>query len=298
MGDHAVFPPQIMVEIKALACELPSRLRLPLSRLSSTDIAYEAVRSGIVASISGATVWRWLNADAIKPWQYRSWIFPRDPDFIRKASQVLDLYQGVWKGKQLTSNDYVISADEKTSIQARCRKAPATPPGQNAVRKVEAEYERRGALAYIAAWDVRRAKVFGVCTKKTGIVPFRQLVDQVMKREPYCSANRVFWVTDNGSSHRGKNSIERMSQWYKNAYLVHTPIHASWLNQIEIYFSVVQRKCLMPNEFDDLHAVEQQLIAFQSYYEEIATPFHWKFTKENLKMIMNKISKHDIKIAA
>jgi len=109
------------MEVKALACQLPRERNLPLSRLSHDDIAREAVESGIVASISGATVWRWLSADAIKPWQYRSWIFPGDPNFSEKASRVLDLYQGIWDGKRLRPNDYVISADEKTSIQARNR---------------------------------------------------------------------------------------------------------------------------------------------------------------------------------
>jgi len=287
-----------MMEVKALACELPDIKGIPLSRMSNADIAFEAVKYGIVASISGTTVWRWLNADAIKPWQYRSWIFPRDPDFTQKASRILDLYQGLWDGEQLSPNDYVISADEKTSIQARHRLQSSTQPGPHRIRKVEAEYERRGALAYIAAWDVHRAKVFGVCTKKTGIVPFRRLVDLVMNQEPYRSANRVFWVTDNGSSHRGKKSIERMSQWYPNVLLVHTPIHASWLNQIEIYFSIIQRKCLTPNDFEDLNAVEQRLIAFQSRYEEIAKPFQWKFTKENLRNIIEKLSKCEMKIAA
>ena len=210
-ADRAVFPPKVVMEVKALACQLPCERDIPFSRLSNADIAREAVDSGIVASISGATVWRWLSADAIKPWQYRSWIFPRDPDFAQKAARVLDLYQGFWNGKQLRPNDYVISSDEKTSIQARNRKGlhTASGPGQN--QRIEFEYQRAGALAYIAAWDVQRAKVFGLCTKSTGIVVYHQLVDLVMQQEPYRSANRVFWVTDNGSSHRGQTSVNRLS---------------------------------------------------------------------------------------
>ena len=107
------------MEVKALACEIPSKRGIPLSRLSNEDIAREAINKGIVASISGATVWRWLSNDAIKPWQYRSWIFSRDIDFAQKAARILDLYQELWNGKRLKANDYVISADEKTSIQAR-----------------------------------------------------------------------------------------------------------------------------------------------------------------------------------
>lgn len=276
------------MEVKALACQLPCERNLPLSRLSHAEIAREAVDNGIVASISGATVWRWLSADAIKPWQYRSWIFPRDPNFSEKASRVLDLYQGICNGKRLRPNDYVISADEKTSIQARNRDGRHLPPAAGRCQRVEFEYERKGAIAYMAAWDVRRAKVFGICTETTGIESYHRLVDLVMQQEPYRSANRVFWITDNGSSHRGQTSVERLTQWYPNAIQVHTPVHASWLNQIEIYFSVIQRKVLTPNDFPDLAAVEHRLMDFQTKYELIAKPFKWKFTKKDLQEILEK----------
>lgn len=279
----------MVIEVKALACQLPFERHLPLSRISHADIAREAVETGIVASISGATVWRWLNADAIKPWQYRSWIFPRDPNFCERASRVLDLYQGTWDGKCLGPNDYVISADEKTSIQARNRDGRHLSPSTGRCQRIEFEYERAGAIAYMAAWDVHRAKVFGICTKSTGIESYHRLVDVVMQQEPYRSANRVFWVTDNGSSHRGQSSIKRLSQWYPNAIQVHTPVHASWLNQIEIYFSVVQRKVLTPNDFPDLATVEQRLMDFQEYYEQISKPFKWKFTKKDLRDILGKL---------
>jgi len=281
------------MEIKALACQLPCERDIPFSRLSNAEIAREAVESGIVASISGTTVWRWLSVDAIKPWQYRSWIFPRDPDFTQKASRVLDLYQGLWNGKRLKPNDYVISADEKTSIQARNRSGLHTAPSSGQCQRIEFEYQRAGALAYIAAWDVRRAKLFGLFSKSTGIEVYHQLVDLVMQQEPYRSANRVFWVTDNGSSHRGQTSVDRLAKWYSNAIQVHTPVHASWLNQIEIYFSVVQRKVLTPNDFPDLNTVEQRLLDFQNRYEQIAKPFKWKFTKDDLNRILSKLSDND-----
>ena len=123
-GVRGLFPPAQVAEVKALACELPAEQGVPLSRWSSAELAREAVRRGIVAEISGATVWRWLSEDAIRPWSYRSWIFPRDPDFAKKASRVLDLYEGRWEGVPLGDDEYVISADEKTSIQARCRPNP------------------------------------------------------------------------------------------------------------------------------------------------------------------------------
>ena len=147
-----------------------------------------------------------------------------------------------------------------------------------------------GALAYSVAWDVHRARVFGLCQPTTGIEPFRRLVDQVMAQEPYRTARRVFWVADNGSSHRGQTSIRRLCQWHSNAILVHTPVHASWLNQAEIYFSVVQRKVLTPNDIEDLEQLESRLYAFQNHYESVAAPFEWRFTRLELSKLMAKLT--------
>ena len=225
-----------MVEVKALACELPSETGLPFSRFSCADIAREAVQRGIAASISGRTVWRWLDADAIRPWSHRSWIFPRDQRFAEKAGRVLDLYQGIWEGEALGPDDHGISTDEKTSIQARKRVAEGQGPAPGRLRWVEFEYERGGALAYVAVRlrRIRRAKVFGRCVPTTGIEPYHCLVDLVMGQEPYRSARRVFWIADNGSSHRGEVSKQRIAKWHGNAIQVHTPVHASWLNQIDL----------------------------------------------------------------
>lgn len=287
-GDRVLFPPESIVEIKALACELPIRLGLPFSRLSHADIACEAVLRGIVVSISVKTVWRYLHRDAIKPWMHRSWLFPRDPLFREKAARLLDLYFRVFLGNELGPDDYVISADEKTSIQARHRKFIGTAPMPYQTRRVEFEYERKGALAYLAAWDVHRAKLFGLCQSTTGIEPFHNLVNLVMQQEPYRSARRVFWITDNGSSHRGEASVQRLSQWYPNAIQIHTPIHASWLNQVEIIFSVLQRKVLTPNDFEDLESVETAILKFQALYNQIAKPFRWKYTKDDLNKTLSK----------
>jgi transposase len=289
-GAPAIFPPQLVMEIKALACELPRQLGLPFSRFSNQDIAQEAIRRRLVASISGTTVWRWLSTDSIRPWFYRSWIWPRDPHFTEKAGRVLDLYHRMWRDKPLGSDDYVICADEKTSIQAREPLIDSVPPGSGRLRREEFEYKRKGALAYLAAWDVHHAKLFGLCMPKTGITSFHHLVHLVMTQEPYCSAHRVFWITDNGPSHRGQPAVERMAEWYANALQVHTPIHASWLNQIEIYFSILQRKVLSPNDFSNLKELEKQILDFQLYYEITAKPFEWKFTKEDLNKILKKLS--------
>jgi len=291
---HSFFPAEEIAQIKALACQLPAERGIPLSRFSITKIVREVISEAIVPSVSDSSVWRWLHEDAIRPWFHRSWIYPRDPNFIEKAGKVLDLYAKQWDGKSLQLNDYVISADEKTSIQARIRRHPTNPPCPREPIRVEHEYIRAGAWTYLAAWDVHRAKIFGRCEPKSGITPFNCLVDQVMCQAPYKTANRVFWIVDNGSSHRGQHFIERLQKKWPNAIGVHLPIHASWLNQIEIYFAIVQRKALTPNDFYNLHAVEGRLLDFQTRYQEIARPFSWKFTRNDLKEKLNLVSDHII----
>ena len=297
-GRPATFPPHVRAEVIAMACELPVESGVPLSRWSSSELAREAITRGIVEQISGVTVWRWLSEDAIKPWQHRSWIFPRDPLFAQRAGPILDLYAGYWQGERLHPGDYVVCADEKPSIQARKRKARTRPARRGKGQQVEHEYEREGALCYLAAWDARRAKIFDRCAAKDGIEPFDQLVDQFMSQHPYRRAQRVFLVIDNGSAHRGKRSIDRLQGTWPNMTVVHTPIHASWVNQAEIYFSVVQRKVITPNDFADLDTLQQQLLAFGRRYEQIAAPFQWKFTREDLHELLAKTDARPAALAA
>ncbi len=279
--------------VKALACEFPWRNGVPMSRYGAQEVAAQAIQQGLVAQISGRTVWRWLDEDAIKPWQHRSWIFPRDPAFEHKAGRVLDLYHRGWAGVPLTDDDYVVSADEKPSIQARIRMHESLAPAPGRSARIEHEYKRGGALTYLAAWDVHRAKLFGRCEPRSGIRPFEGLVAEVMQQEPYCSARRVFWVLDNGSSHRGEPCILRLKRAWPNWIPVHLPIHSSWLNQIEIYLSIVQRKVLMPNDFDSTEAVASRLLEFQTRYQQAANPFAWKFTRQDLAELMAKLSRHE-----
>lgn len=286
-----LFPPEVIVQVKALACELPASRGLPLSRMSIADVAREVRSSGIVASISDKTVWRWLHEDAIRPWQHRCWIFPRDPNFRTKAGRILDLYEGHWEGTPLRDDEFIISTDEKTSIQARRRTHSPLPTAPRKTMRTEHEYERQGAWAYLAAWDVRRAKIYGRCERKTGIVPFGRLMKHVMTQEPYRSARRVFWTMDNGSSHRGQACIDRLKKQWPTVIPVHTPVHASWLNQVEVYFSILQRKALTPNDFPSLEALEERLHGFARYYETIAQPFEWKFTRTDLASLLDRIDR-------
>jgi len=279
--------------VQALACARPRQLRLPLSRLQVPDIRAEAIRQGLVAEISGTTIWRWLSEDALRPWAHRSWIFPRDPDFELKAAVVLDLYARRYRGRRLGLDEYVLCADEKTGIQARVRRHESAPAGPGRAVRVEHEYRRGGALAYLAAWDVHRAKLFGRLEPTTGIAPFGRLVDQVMAREPYRSARRVFLIVDNGSSHRGAAAVRRLAERYPNLVLIHLPVHASWLDQIEIYFSILQRKVLTPNDSVSLNELGRRILDFQDRYEESATPFEWRFTRRDLAALMGRIARRE-----
>src|SRR3954453_1213445 len=275
---RAVFPPQQVAEVVAVACELPARHDRPLGRFSRAELHRLVIEQG-GPDASASTPWRWLPDRSLKPWQQRSWIFPRDRDFQPKAGRVLDLYQRRFEGQLLHPGEYVICADEKSQLQALARRheTVAAAPGRPAL--VEFEYKRGGTLAYLAAWDVHHATLFDRVEPKTGIEPFGRLVDQVMSSEPYKSARRVFWIVDNGSSHAGKTSIARMQDAYANARLIHLPVHPSWLNQIEIYFSILQRKALTPNDFKDLQALAARISSFQEHYQQIAQPFEWTFTR-------------------
>jgi transposase len=292
-GRPRVFPAAVVVATKAIACELPATRGVTLSRWSLAELRKELLACGLVEAVSTTTLGRWLAEDVIKPWRHHAWIFPRDPAFQAKAARVLDLYERVVDGTPLSDDEYVISADEKTQIQARCRCHPTLPTGRARVMRVEHEYDRGGALTYLAAWDVHHARLFGRVEPTTGIAPFGRLVKQVMTLEPYASAKRVFWVVDNGSSHRGQASVKRLEGRWRDLRLIHLPVHASWLNQIEIYFSIVQRKVLTPNDFVDLAEVERRLLGFQHRYEQTAVPFDWRYTKADLDRLLRRLNEHE-----
>jgi hypothetical protein len=110
-----------------------------------------------------------------------------------------------------------------------------------------------------------------------------------MTIQPYASARRVFWIVDNGSSHTGQSSIDRMTQAWPTATPVHLPIHASWLNQVEIYFSVLQRKAISPVNFADLETLADRILAFQDRYNTAATPFDWTFTRTDLRALLDRL---------
>ena len=295
-GRKAAFSPLDHALVKAVACELIAETKQPLSRQALADVTARA-HHALGKPISRSTVWRILDTDAIKPWRYKYWIFPRDPHFVEKAGPILDLYAGMWQGQPLGPKDHLLSADEKTSIQARIRCYPSLSPAPGRPAYIENEYERGGAVQYLAAWDVRRGYVMGRCEPTTGIEPFGRLVTQVLAEEPYHSAERLFWIVDNGSSHRGAAAKQRLCQVDSRIILVHTPIHASWLNQVEIYFSIIQRKVLTPNDFADLEALRLRLALYEALSNQSPTPFQWKFDRTQLTAVLAKIEARQMALA-
>jgi transposase len=293
-GRPRLIPEADRAAVVALACQLPADTGVPLSRWTGPELAAELVAQGLVSGpVSASSVLRILAENPVRPWRYQSWIFPRDPGFAAKATVILDLYQGFYQGKPLGPGDRILSFDAKPSIQARGRIRAALPAAPGRPVRVEHEYDRHGALALLAGLDVRTGRVFAATPKTTGIVPFTDLVGQVMARPEYRDAPRVFVVVDNGSDHRGKKAADRLRKAHPNAVMVHTPVHASWLNQVEIFFSVIQKKVVSPNDFPSLKKLSETLLAFIGRYNRTAGPFSWKYTANDLRDLLRRISEHE-----
>lgn len=291
VGVPGLFPPLQVTAIRKIACSLPKELNLPFSRLSLSDIAKAAIKRGVVESISKSTVNRVLSSAAIKPWQYHSWLFPMAPDFLKKAEAILDLYQGIYQGRKLDEDEYVICADEKTSIQARIRLCPTLPPKEEVPIRVAHEYKRGGATNYMAGWDVFKGRLIGKCVRRKTKAAFRSLVCKIMEMEPYKSAKRVFFVVDNGSTHRPETFGTWLQEKYQSkAVAVHLPTYSSWLNQIEIIFSVLQRKVLTPNYVGSLAELVDNIMRFEALYNAKAKPIDWNFTTDKFKDMMQKVA--------
>ena len=284
-----------MAEVKALGLRAAGPSGMPLARWSCPELAREAATRGMVASVSASTVRRWLADDAIKPWQHRSWIFPRDPDFASKAARVLDLYARICDGEPLGDR----RVRDQRGREARrpgphAASIPALPPGRGRADAGRSEYARGGTLAYLAAYDVHRAQRHRPVrahhrhrpVHRTG----RPSHDQPSPtpQPGGCS----------GSSTTAPPTAtgpppHRLSDAYPNAHMIHLPVHASWLNQVEIYFSVIQRKAAHPRRLRRPRHPRQRIIAFEKRYNPTARPFDWSFTRTDLNHLLTRLGNHD-----
>ena len=206
---------------------------------------------------------------------------------------MLDVYAGRWQGTPLGPKASIRSAEEKTSSQARRRCPPRLPPAPGRVRRSEQEDARGGAVQYWAAGEVRRGLVLGRGEPSPGRAPFGHLVAPGMEQEPDGAAERVCWVVATGSSQRGAAATHRLTKAYAHVILVPTPVPASWLKQGAIYFSLVHRKGLPPNDFASLTAVAQRLPLYEALSNRPPHPFAWKFTRAKLLEFLERLHAHE-----
>ncbi len=270
------------MRVTALACTLPRDSGKPLSRWSAAELARAVIQRGIVRRISGATIKRWLNADQIKPWQYRSWQRPTDPRFLEKAIPILNLYE---RAQALARKGHIIvCADEKTSIQARKACGRTTPARPGRPVHLADRYQRRGAVQLFAGLLVHTGETLARCLERKRFVEF-QLFLRMLFGSVWCQRIRsLHLVLDNGSTHVPK----RLAPWIRTLHLPFNvrlhwlPVNASWLDQIEIVFSQLQKKVLMPNDFESPGHVRRSILAFFDDRNRYARPIHWSYTSQTL----------------
>ncbi len=277
----------MVTEVRAAACDNGGARANGLSYYSIRDLATLVQEKLSLATLAPSTVWNLLDKDALKPWRYRSWIFPRDPEFAEYAEVVLDLYEGRYMGEPLSENDFVFSGDEKPGLLLRTRCSPTVQPSNGKAGLTEFEYRRHGTATLLALLNIETGHIFHETVAKGGIIPFKALIDKLLEQEQYRKANRLFFVVDNGSSHSRHRFQSRLNEWYpRDEYpemiAIHTPKHASWLNQVELFFSILGRKALRNVECRKRQAMIDHVSRFIETYNENATPFNWRFTSTDL----------------
>jgi len=202
------------------------------------------------------------------------------------GDQTLDLYNDTWNGEDLTENDVIICADEKTAIKARSRHR--SPPEPGSPLRVEHEYERHGGCTYQAALNASTGEVYSHCVTRNTQANFERLVADVMAH-PICRrADRVFWSMDNGSVQHPNTFGRWLTQQYDNVECLHLPTGASWLNQIELYFAVLTRKALTGGSFASVVELIHQIAGFEVLWNAVPEPFKWTYTTGDLKQLFER----------
>lgn len=271
-GGPRFFPPEVALQLVKLACELPDDADRSLSLWSCAELARTLQRDGVVDRISPQSVQRILASHRLKPWRVHHWLsakVPRDAAFRATVLEIADLYS-----RPLEPHERVLSLDEKTSIQPRPRSEPNRPaqPGGVPVH-VEHEYTRAGALNLLAAFDTRTGEVIGICRKRKRQVEFIELLEEIDRRTP-SSITRIHLVCDNVITHKGKLVRAWLAE-HPRFQMHFTPVHCSWMNQIEQWFSVLQRKRLVVSNFANIQELEAKIASFITEWNEVAHPFNW-----------------------
>lgn len=288
-GRHGVFPPEVRAQVTALACSLPRVSGTPLARWSPYEIARRLVATQRSLSISISTVRRWLQAEKLRPWRYHAWQHIVDPvAFVERARPILWLYEEAVR--LLHHGTWVVCVDEKTSIQAREAEQPpqAAIPGQP--MRQSPRYHRRGACHLFALLSVADGQVAGQCAARKRFVDFQAFVrDKVIPQAIQRGVQRVALILDNGPTHAPKQLEQWLHEqttaqgWNLSITVYWLPTNASWLDQIEIWLSILQRKLLQPNHFTSTAQLEQAIQDFIAYYNQTAKPIQWTYTSAKLE---------------
>jgi transposase len=283
-GGPRVFPPIVATHLVKLACELPEDEARSLSTWTCSELARTLIRERVVDTISASSVQRILASEKLKPWRVHHWLsskVPRDDRFRALVNNICDLYT-----RELGPHERVLSLDEKTSLQPRTRTSRNRParPGNDAVL-VEHEYVRKGALNLFAAFDTRTGRVLGILRKRKRQVEFIELLEAIDRTTP-ASVTLIHLLCDNLSIHNGKLAGAWLAA-HPRFRMHFTPVHCSWMNQVEQWFSILQRKRLRAPNFADLADLEDKILAFITEWNEIAHPFNW--TTKSFDKILNGV---------
>ena len=277
-ADRRAFPPEVATHLVKLACELPDEQRRSLSLWTCAELARTLRDTKVVETISPQSVQRILAANRLKPWRVHHWLSsktPRDEVFRDQVHEIMDLYL-----RELEPHERVLCVDEKTSLQPRTRSAPTRPPQPGLVpAHVEHEYTRKGALQLFAAFDTRSGQVTAILRRRKRQVEFIELLEEIDRTTP-AAITLIHLVCDNLSVHHGK----QVRAWLANhpRFRMHfTPVHCSWMNQVEQWFSILQRKRLVAPNFKDLDDLEAKIHAFIAQWNETAHPFAWQQSSFN-----------------
>jgi transposase len=272
-----------------LACSRPRQKGIPLVRWSAAEIARCLITLGIVACVSASTVRRWLAQEKIRPWRYHTWQHILDPKaFLARARPVLRLYERAQR--LLAEGVWVVCTDEKTSIQARQREQPTKPAGRGHPVHITPRYKRKEALQLFAGLSVADGHVYGMCRNRKRFVDYQAflltvIIPEALRR----GVHTLALILDNGPTHAPKQLEQWLAKetqargWPLNIQVYWLPKNASWLDQIEIWFSILQRKLLKPNDFESLQALEKAIRSFIRYCNRTAKPIHWTYTVEKLE---------------
>lgn len=286
---RGVFPPQVRAQVTALACSLPVQTGTPLARWSRAEVAHFIARSLQGISISTSTIGRWLRAEKIRPWRYHSWQHIHDPQqFLQRARPVLRLYARAQA--LLSEGTWLLCLDEKTSIQAREGEQEPRPAVGDRPQLQESRYHRRGSRHLFAGLSVPDGQICGTCRSRKRFVDFQSFVQQVIVPEAVRrKVSTVALILDNGTTHAPKQleawlqQLETDTEHPLHFQVYWLPPNASWLDQIEIWFSILQRKRLQPNHFRSPDDLERSMLDFVAFYNQTAKPIKWTYTVEKLE---------------